>query len=95
MSSVALPSKSAVDAHTCLSLAVPIDGSAGQQSIVDECSVPLVNPELIGIAIVRDINVYPTIIIEIRSHYSQSMQLKEIVDDRADWLIKQLKLGTP
>src|ERR1041385_3260770 len=62
-----------VDTHACFSFAVAIDRSAGQQRVVTKCSVLLVNPKLIRIPIIRNVNVYPTILVEIRCDHPQPM----------------------
>ena len=58
---------SGIDAHTCLSLSVSVDSSARQKRIVDKRAILLVKPELVGISIIGNINVDPTIVVEIRS----------------------------
>src|SRR5262245_57943852 len=72
---------SGIDAHTSLGLSVTIHSGASQKRIVDKRAVLLVDPELVGIPIVCNIDVYPTIVIEIRRNYSQAMP-KIFVDSR-------------
>src|SRR6185369_3787097 len=57
---------SRVDTHSRLSLSVSIDRAAGEQRIIHKPSILLIDPELVLISIVRDIDIDPTIIIEIR-----------------------------
>src|SRR5205807_3986914 len=59
-----------IDSHTGLSLSVPIQRSPCQECLVLECAVPLVHPELIGIAVASDVDIDPTVAVEIRSDHS-------------------------
>src|SRR5687768_11066846 len=72
---------SRVYAHTCFGLSVSVDSSARQKCIVHKRAILLIDPELVWISIVCDVDVHPTIVIEIRCDYSQPMT-KLLVDSR-------------
>src|SRR6185369_1779731 len=72
---------SRIDSHSRLSLSVSIDRAAGEQRIVHKPSILLINPELVLISIVRDIDVDPTIVVEISGDNAQSMP-KLLLDSR-------------
>src|SRR5215510_7086859 len=72
-----------IDAHTGFGLSVSVDRSSSQQCVVYKRAVLLVDPELVGIAIVRYINIDPAIVVEVRSDDSQSVA-EFFVDTRGD-----------
>src|SRR2546421_12148170 len=64
---------SGINTHASLSFAVPVDGSPGQKRFVLKGAVLSVNPELVGIAIVSDVNIHPAVAIKIRGNHTQAV----------------------
>src|SRR6266705_345367 len=64
---------SRIHTHAGLCLSISVDGGAGQERVVLKRPVLLVNPELIGITIVGDVNVCPAVTIKIGGDHTQSV----------------------
>ena len=60
-----------VDAHAGLRRAVPVDGHAGEQGIVHETPVALVEPELVGQAVVGHVDVDAPVAVEVGGRHAQ------------------------
>src|SRR5882672_4246895 len=77
---------SSIDTHAGLCLAVPVDGGAGPERVVLKGAVLPVNPELVRIAIVSNVDIYPTVTIKIRSDHTQAVA-ELFVDSRSRRLV--------
>src|ERR1700752_179691 len=62
-----------IDTHASFSLPISVDSRARYKCVVDECAVLLVSPELVLISIIRDIDIDPTVVVEIRCDHSESV----------------------
>src|ERR1043165_8744060 len=64
---------SCIHTHTGLCSSIPVYSRAGQQCFVFESAVLLVNPELVGIAVICNVDVGPAIIVEVSRNHAQRM----------------------
>ena len=62
-----------IDAHASLGLSHPVDRHAGQQRLVAErARSALVDPELIRVAVVGDVDVEPAIVVVVGGEHAES-----------------------
>ena len=64
---------SRIYAHTRLRHAIAVDGSSSDERFVLECAVFLVDPELVRVSVVGDVNIHPTVTIEVGGDHAQSV----------------------
>ena len=51
--------------HAAFGLAVHVERDAGEQRVVYECAVALIDPKLVGHPVVRDVEVQPAVTVEV------------------------------
>src|SRR5437016_14187921 len=64
---------SGINTHASLSFAVSVEGGAGQKRFILEGAVLLIDPELVRIAIVSNVDIRPAITIKIGGDQAQAM----------------------
>jgi len=60
-----------IHAHARFGLPVPIDSNPSKQSFVPERAVLLIDPQLIWVSIIGDVQIYPSVSIEISRDHSE------------------------
>src|ERR1700730_1356444 len=70
---------SRISAHPRLRHTIAVDGDSSEERFVLECAVFLVDPELVRVSVVGDVNIHPPVTVEVGSDHTQSVT--ELVRD--------------
>ena len=71
------------DSHARLGHTARVVGGAGEQRNILECPVALIEPKLVGVPVIGDVDIRPAVAVEVRAHHPEPAAKSEI-DPRLD-----------